>query len=75
MKSSSGKELSLLPEKKSGFRLVKILPVLIVCMILQLMSSKTFAQTTSLTLDMKNVPVEEVLNVIESKTVYRFLYN
>lgn len=34
-----------------------------------------YSQTTSLSLELRNVSVEEVLNTIESKTAYRFLYN
>ena len=33
------------------------------------------AQTSNISLDLKNVSIEEVLNKIESQTVYRFLYN
>ena len=32
-----------------------------------------YSQMTTLSLDLKNVSVEEVLNEIESKTEYRFL--
>lgn len=32
-------------------------------------------QTTSVSMEMKNVPIEEVLNHIETNTTYRFLYN
>lgn len=33
------------------------------------------AQSTGVTLNMKNVSIEDVLNAIETKTQYRFLYN
>ncbi|MCE5331384.1 MAG: TonB-dependent receptor [Bacteroidales bacterium] len=49
--------------------------VVILFFIVQLTNSKVFSQSTTLTLDLKNVSIEEVLNTIEAKTSYRFLYN
>jgi TonB-dependent starch-binding outer membrane protein SusC len=40
-----------------------------------LFSTKAFAQTTELSVDLKNVSIGEVLNRIESTSPYRFLYN
>jgi len=48
--------------------------ILILCFILQI-STKAFSQNTVLSLDLKNVSIEQVLNEIEAKTTYRFLYN
>lgn len=49
--------------------------ILIIWCVVQLAGTQVFSQTATLSLDMKNVSVEEVLNVIEAKTIYRFLYN
>jgi len=48
---------------------------LIFFFILQITNSRVSAQSTTLTLNMKNVPVEKVLNAIEAKTTYSFLYS
>lgn len=48
---------------------------LIFFLIIQISNSKVVAQLFTLTLDMRNVPVEKVLNAIEAKTAYSFLYN
>lgn len=52
----------------------KTLMVLILCCIMQI-STKAFSQNTVISLDLKNVSIEQVLNEIEAKTSYRFLYN
>ncbi|BEG99258.1 SusC/RagA family TonB-linked outer membrane protein [Bacteroides sedimenti] len=49
--------------------------ILIICFIVQSFNSTVFAQSVNLSLDMRNVPLEQVLNVIETKTDYHFLYN
>jgi type II secretory pathway component GspD/PulD (secretin) len=36
---------------------------------------KAYSQTTELTLNFKNAPVKQVLNEIEAKTTYHFLFN
>jgi len=53
----------------------KVFMVLFLCCIIQTISTKAFSQTTELSLNLKNVSVEQVLNQIEAKTTYRFLYN
>lgn len=75
MKSLLKNENYLKPKKMNWAYKCRICLVLIVCLLVQLSNSKVFSQTTEITLNLKNVSVEEVLNVIESKTVYRFLYN
>lgn len=45
------------------------------CIVFQLFTLGADAQTTVLSLDLHQVPIEEVLNRIEEKTEYRFLYN
>lgn len=65
----------LKPKEKNRAYRCRICLVLIVCLFVQLTNSKVLSQTSGITLDLKNASIEEVLNVIESKTVYRFLYN
>ncbi len=49
--------------------------VLLLMLITQPINFKANAQNSAITLNMKNVSIEEVLNAIETKTLYRFLYN
>ena len=49
--------------------------VLLLMLITQSANFKADAQNTGITLNMKNVSIEEVLNAIETKSQYRFLYN
>ncbi len=52
----------------------KTVLVLILCFTIQI-STKAFSQASELSLDLKNVSIEQVLNQIESSTKYHFLYN
>jgi TonB-linked SusC/RagA family outer membrane protein len=52
----------------------KTLLVLILCFVMQI-STTSFSQTTALSLELKDVTIEQVLNQIESNSTYRFLYN
>lgn len=38
-------------------------------------ASTTYSQSTALTLQLNNTPIEDVLNRIEEETEFRFLYN
>lgn len=49
--------------------------LLMVVLALSSLFNKTIAQTTQVSLDLKNVTVKEVLQEIEKKTNYYFLYN
>lgn len=49
--------------------------IIIFCCILQLTCAKAFSQSSVISLNLKNVSVEQVLNAIESKTAYSFLCN
>jgi TonB-dependent SusC/RagA subfamily outer membrane receptor len=49
--------------------------VLLLMLITQSANFNVNAQNTGVTLNMKNVSIEDVLNAIETKTQYRFLYN
>ena len=57
-------------------RNVKLVLIVLV-ILLSLPINKVYSQTssTTVTLNMQNATVEEVLNAIESKTVFRFIYN
>jgi len=52
---------------------MRICLLLLICSVMQVIASTGYSQMTTLSLDLKNVSVEEVLNEIESKTEYRFL--
>ena len=54
---------------------MRLVFVLLIVLFTQSLNLKIYAQGQGLTLNLKNVSVEEVLNSIESKTQYRFLYN
>ena len=54
---------------------MRICLLLLICSVMQVIASTGYSQMTTLSLDLKNVSVEDVLNEIESKTEYRFLYN
>lgn len=49
--------------------------ILLLCGAMQAIASTGYSQIKSLSLHFRNVPVEEVLNEIESQTNYHFLYN
>lgn len=49
--------------------------VFIMCGLIHLLPVSLQAQNSTVSLNVKNATVEEVLNAIESKTEYRFLYN
>ena len=52
----------------------KTMLVLILCFTMQF-STIAYSQSIELSLDLKNVSIEQALNQIESTTKYRFLYN
>ncbi|MBB3188530.1 TonB-dependent receptor [Microbacter margulisiae] len=45
------------------------------CLLLQAIGIKTYAQTATVTLIFKNSTIEQVINAIESQTPYHFLFN
>ncbi len=53
----------------------KILILLIMGCFVQIFTVKVFSQSKTLQLNLHNVAIEEVINVIEQKTAYRFLFN
>ncbi|MDP4275335.1 MAG: carboxypeptidase-like regulatory domain-containing protein, partial [Bacteroidota bacterium] len=53
----------------------KLILFFLFCFISQIFNTPTFSQSNTLQLDLKNATIEQVLNVIEQKTSYRFLYN
>lgn len=54
---------------------MKLTTFLFLFAIAQMMASETYSQSTKLTLQMKDATVKEVLNQIEEKSEYFFLYN
>ena len=75
MNSSTKNEMNLKPNVFDWIKSRRSFMILLVCLLVQLPSTKVFSQSTTISLNLKNVSVEQVLNAIESKTTYRFLYN
>lgn len=61
------------PGKRTNFK--QTLSVFIFFVFVQFFCNTLSAQSTTTSINMKNVAVEEVLNAIEAKTDFRFLYN
>lgn len=60
---------------KISIHVTKTCLVSLALLFFQMSYTDLSAQSTALTLNMKNVSIEEVLNAIETKTDYKFLYN
>lgn len=58
-----------------SFLVMRITLFLMACSIMQALASTTYSQNTTISLNMNNVSVEEVLNEIEKKTEFHFLYS
>ena len=57
------------------FRIMRLCLLFLLCGILQGMASNTYSQTTTLSMKLSDVTIEEVLNQIEEQSDFRFLYN
>ena len=55
--------------------IMRICLLFLICSVAQAFGSITYSQSTTLTLKMNNVSIEEVLNRIEEQSEFRFLYN
>ncbi|TSA38745.1 MAG: SusC/RagA family TonB-linked outer membrane protein [Porphyromonadaceae bacterium] len=75
MKSPTRNEIKLNRKSGSWKIILRFCLIFTVISLVQFTSAKVSAQSSNISLDLKNVSIEEVLNNIESKTVYRFLYN
>ena len=75
MNSTFKNELNLKRKVLGWIPSRRTLIVLIVCCVVQLANTQVYSQSSTVSLDLKNVSVEQVLNEIESKTTYRFLFN
>jgi len=75
MKSVSFRKITWRLFASKAFLVMRISLLLLICSVMQAFASNGYSQTTTLSLNLQNVPVEEVLNAIESQTEYRFLYN
>ena len=73
MKSVSFDEIKRRLFATKIFSIIRICLLLLICSVMRAFASIGYSQLTTLSLDLKNVSVEEVLNEIESKTGYRFL--
>lgn len=75
MKSVSFHEIKWRLSASKVFIIMRICLLLLICNVMQVFAFSGYSQMTTLTLDLKNVTIEDVLNEIEANTKYRFLYN
>lgn len=75
MKSISFIEIGRQLFASKSFLIVRICLLLCICSAMQSFAFAGYPQTTTLSLQMKDVPIEDVLNAIESQTEFHFLYN
>ena len=54
---------------------MKLTSFLLLVTILNVLGSETYSQSTRLNLDMKDVPIQTVLNAIEDQSEFFFLYS
>jgi TonB-linked SusC/RagA family outer membrane protein len=74
-KSSLISEYTFIRKTSLGSTTKKIASSLFVLLFTQSLIMKVFSQNQGLTINLKNVAIETVLNKIESQSEYRFLYN
>jgi TonB-linked SusC/RagA family outer membrane protein len=60
---------------KKTFRIMKLTTILFLVTIFNLFGSKSYSQYARLNLDLKDVPIVTVLNTIEGKSKFFFLYS
>jgi TonB-dependent starch-binding outer membrane protein SusC len=60
---------------KKIFRIMKLANLLFLVTVFNLFGAKTYSQYTRLNLDMKDVPIQTVLNAIEGQSEFFFLYS
>lgn len=57
------------------YLIMRICLLFLICSVVQAFATNSYSQSTTLTLQLKNVSIEEVLNRIEEQSEFRFLYN
>lgn len=75
MNSISDKKVERLCFAIKIFRVMRLCLLFIALSLTQVFASISYSQSVSVSLQMKNVSIEEVLNQIEEETEFRFLYN
>lgn len=60
---------------KQTFRIMKLSTILFLVTVLNLFGSKTYSQNTRLTLNLKDTPIQTVLNTIEAQSEFFFLFS
>ena len=60
---------------KKPLRIMKLISLLLLVTIFNVFGSKTYSQYARLNLDMKDVPIQSVLNAIEGQSEFFFLYS
>ena len=75
MNSILDKKIEKLSFAIKFFRVMRLCLLFIALSLTQVFASVSYSQTTSVSLQMKNASIEDVLNQIEEETEFRFLYN
>lgn len=75
MNSYSFREIGRQLVSSKTFLVMRLCLLLLFCSIVQVLAFSTYSQKTTVTLKLKNTPLEVVLNEIEEQTEFRFLYN
>lgn len=57
------------------FRVMRLCLLFVALSLSQILASVSYSQSISVSLQMSNVSIEDVLNRIEEETEFRFLYN
>lgn len=57
------------------YSIMRICLLFLICSVVQSFASTSYSQSTTLTIELNNVSIEEVLNRIEKQSEFRFLYN
>lgn len=60
---------------KKIFRIMKLINLLLLVSIFNAFGSKSYSQNTRLNLDMKDVPISDVLKAVENRSEFFFLYS
>jgi len=60
---------------KKTFRIMKLTTILLLVSLLNAFGTRSYSQNARLNLDMKDVPIQTVLNVIENQSEFFFLYS
>ena len=75
MKSCSIKEIKRQIFASKIFLIMRICLLLLICSVMQTVASTSYSQSVTLSMELMDVSIEEVLDQIEEQSDFRFLYN